>query len=231
MKTSNRLLLGLLAIIFVAIGATAMVLKAEFEKIDTDDPFYGYTLENPPPFRAVRLTGNYQALVQLQPGDEYAIRMNNYSKKGTTWDVSGDTLVVSFDFPTRQPPPDFHYAFYDRSASVYITLPYLSSLTAAGITTKLIGWQQDSLRLTTQGTQRGLLLTGSNLNQLVATTTQGGFTLLESDNEIVRAQVAVRDSSSFTAKYDVIDSLNLLADSTAQVELPGSLLRKVVLDF
>ena len=229
MKTSNQLLVGLLAIFFIAIGATAMVLKAEFEKIDKGDPYYGYTLENPPPFRAVRLTGNFQDLVQLQPSDTYEIRMHKSVKDEVHWNVQHDTLVVSFDFPTRQQPA-FYYAFYDHQVRVYIMLPDLSSLTAQGITAKLTGWQQDSLQLMMQGTQRGLLLAESNIHQLSATATQGGFILLEADSKIAQAQVAVQDSSSFTAKYNVIDSLDLRMDSTAQVALPGSLLSKLGLD-
>ena len=226
MKTSNQLLIGLFVVIFIAIGATAMVLKTEFDKIDKDDPFYGYTLENPPPFRAVKLTGDYQQLVQLQPSREYAIRMNKYAKNGATWKVSGDTLTVSFDFPT-QPKPNFHYAFYDRSASLYITLPYLASLTTQGITTKLTGWQQDSLQLTVRGIQQGSMLTGNRIDQLSATATHNGLILLESDNAIAHARVSVQDSSALTARYSAIDSLSLRIDSTASVELPGALLRTV----
>ena len=230
MKTSNRLLLGLLVVVFVAIGATAMVLKAEFEKIDKGDPFYGYTLESPPPFRAVKLTGNYQRLVQVQPSSEYAIRMDKHSKNGVTWDVSGDTLIVSFDFPTK-PQPNFYYYYtiYRRSAGVYITLPDLSSLTTQGITTKLTEWQQDSLQLATQGNQRGVMLTKNQINRLSATTTHGGLIFLESDNAIAYAQVSVQDSSAFTVKYSAVDSLALQMDSTASVELPGALLDKVTL--
>ena len=226
MKTSNQLLIGLLAVIFVAIAGTAMILKAEFEKIDKDDPFYGYTLENPPPFQAVKLEGNCQDLVQLQPSDTYEIRMNERTRDRVTWKMHGDTLVVSFDFPVRQ-QPDFYDAFYSRSASVYIMLPHLSSLNTHGVTSKLTGWKEARLQLMMQGSWRGLLLTESNIGHLSASVAQGGFVLLEDDNRITQAQVAVRDSSSFTAKYHAIDSLDIQMDSTAQVALPGSLFSRL----
>ena len=226
MKTSNQLLIALLALIFVAIVATSMVLKAEYEKIDKDDPYYGYTLENPPPFKAVKLTGHFQELVQLQPSDAYEIRMHKSVKDEVQWNVQDDTLVVSFDFPVRQ-QPDFYYAFYSRSARVYIMLPHLASLNTKGVTTKLTGWKQDRLALSMQGSERGLLLTESSIGQLSATATQGGLILLEAGNRVAKAQVVVQDSSAFTAKYGVIDSLDIQADPTAQVQLPGSMIRKL----
>lgn len=225
MKTSNQLLIALLALVFIAIVATSMVLKAEYDKIDKDDPYYGYSLENPPSFRAVKLTGNFQELVQLQPGDAHEIRMHKSVKDEVQWKVQGDTLVVSFNFPVRQ-QSDFYNAFYSRSARVYVMLPHLSSLNARGVTAKLTGWKQDSLELSMQGSKRGVLLAESTIDQLSATAMQGGLILLEAGNRVAEAQVVVRDSSSFTAKYDVIDSLDLRADPRAQVALPGSLLRR-----
>ena len=55
MKTSNKLIISLFALLFLAILGSAMVLKAEYDKIDQDDPFYGYTSEVVTGFSAVKL--------------------------------------------------------------------------------------------------------------------------------------------------------------------------------
>lgn len=228
MKTSNKLLLTLITVLFLGILASSMVLKSEFEKIDRDNPFYGYAQETLEPFRAVKLSGNYPGLVQLQQGDAYELLTNDGSQAELAWEIKNDTLIISVQYPESKQRYNQTYAFYDNYAGVNIIAPSLSALDTDGITCRLSGWNERQMHLDMQGNKRGILLKESTIAQLSASISQGGMILLEENNKVERALLEVRDSSSFIAEYAAIDSLEMSLDPTAQVKLPGYLLSRLI---
>ncbi len=96
MKTSNALLIAVLVVTGLALTGFNLVLKAEYGKIDFKDPYYGYVLENLPPFKVLRLRGSYSGLAQIQQGKESQIRIREWGKKDVKWQLRGDTLEVSW---------------------------------------------------------------------------------------------------------------------------------------
>ncbi len=223
MKTSNQLLLTLFVVLLLVIIGSAMVLKTEYEKIDRKDPFYGYTKEASQPFHTVQLQGNHPELIQLQPGDNFEIRVGNSIQDLVSWKVQGDTLTLSYFYPEERNRHPESFAFFGKPV-VYILAPQLSVVKAEGITCQLSGWKAKDLTLQQTGAQRGMLLTENALENVSATLAQGSLIQIEASNQIQKLQAQVNDSSTLMAKYGVIDSLQLRADSTAQVSLPGSML-------
>ncbi|MDF9794959.1 hypothetical protein OKW21_000222 [Catalinimonas alkaloidigena] len=228
MKTSNKLLFILVTVLFMGILASSMVLKSEFEKIDRDNPFYGYAQENLEPFTAVKLSGNYPHLVQLQQGDTYELLTTHDARPNLLWEVKDDTLVISIQYPESNSSYNQNYAFYDNHAGVNIIAPHLSALFTEGITCRLSGWDEAQMSIHMKGYQRGILLKENTIAQLSASIRQGGLVLLDENNKVELAKIEVRDSSTFTAGYAAIDSLNINVDQTAQVKLPGYLLSRLV---
>jgi len=96
MKTSNRLLIALLTVTLAAILSSNLVLKAEYEKIDFKDPFYGYQTAKLPPFKVVKLSGGHAGLIQLQPGTAYEVRVSAKDSNEVKWQVRNDTLELYF---------------------------------------------------------------------------------------------------------------------------------------
>jgi hypothetical protein len=226
MKTSNRLLWVLLACTMLAILGSNLVLKAEYDRIDFKDPFYGYSRESATPFSVLKLQGGYSFLVQVQPGKDFEVRVSEKEKSFVKWQVRGDTLQLTFSLEDSP----FYYrvgdAFNHRPVA-YISAPQLKAVHAYGSTCKLTGWQHADWILTHQGLKSGMQLIDNAIDTLSATVQQGGFLQVDAKNRIGKTQVRVMDSSSFVARKDVFESVKIQADSTASVNLPGALFLKL----
>jgi hypothetical protein len=227
MKTSNQLLIALLAIIFIGIISTNMVLKSEFERIDQSDPFHGYSRESVSSFKVVKLEGTYQGLVQMIPGDSFEILVSSHGKGGMQWEVKGDTLMMTHPSFTLPQWLTIEQVFH-RTPSFYIMAPQLSEVHSRGMMCKLSDWQLEALQLTQEGNKSGITIAKSSIADLKASVSKGSLLQLETDNQIQYAQIAIRDSSTLLTQKQAIDSLDLQVDSTAYVKLPGSLFRQLI---
>lgn len=228
MKTSNKLLISLCLVVFLAMLGSSMILKSEFEKIDRNDPYYGFSRESLQPFKAVKIKGHYPWLVQLQNSEEFEIRTNNASETRLDWKVNADTLEISIDYPDDKKQYQQNNPFYHNSVGIYITAPRLSGIQTEGISCKLSGWNEEEMMIDMQGRERGIMLTQSSIAHLSARVKKGGLILLETDNQIKHARVQVRDSSTFTVEHGALDSLDIQVDERAQIKLPGNLLKNLL---
>ena len=96
MKTSNKLLIAIFTLVLFAIIGTNLILKAEYEKIDLHDPFYGYSMEKVEPYKVVALKGNGYGLIQIQQGNIFQVRVKEKHKNQVNWNLKHDTLTLSF---------------------------------------------------------------------------------------------------------------------------------------
>jgi hypothetical protein len=225
MKTSNQLLIGLIVIIFAAIFGTATILKGEYEKIDKDDPFYGYTTEVLGDFNAIRIEGSYPGLIQIQHGEKFEIKKRGPSAEDFQWNIQNDTLILihsAAEFPERFVTE----SILASRSNFYIMAPSLTSIQSEAIC-RLNGWQLPTLELEQKGQGSGMALTESSIGKLSATVSQGGMIRVEQTNQIKQATVEVRDVSTFTVRPSAIDSLRIEVDPEAQVTIPGELLDKL----
>ncbi|MEM9675164.1 MAG: hypothetical protein AAF992_21400 [Bacteroidota bacterium] len=226
MRTSNQLLIGLIIILFAAIFGTALVLKGEFEKIDKDDPFYGYTYEPLEKFSAVRIEGKYPGLVQIQYSEEYEIRQRGPSAEDFKWNIRNDTLILVHS-ATEYPPRFVTERILSNKSNFYILAPSLTSVQSEAIC-RLKDWQLSTLELAQKGEGSGMALTESSIGKLSASVLQGGMIRIEQANQIQQATVEVRDVSTFTVRPLAIDSLEIDMDQEAQVTIPGALLEQLL---
>jgi hypothetical protein len=227
MKTSNRLLIALLAVTLAAILSSSLVLKAEYEKIDFKDPFYGYQTAQLPPFKAVKLSGGHAGLIQLQPGTSYEVRVSAKDSNQVKWQVRNDTLELSYLW-TGQP---YFYRVGDalhQPPVAYIFAPKLQAILAQGSTCKLKDWKEADWVLYHEGQRSAMLLSNNTIRSLSATVQRNGYLQIDPANRINTAQVQVNDSSSFLVQQDVFGSVDIHADSLAGVQLPGALLKRLM---
>ena len=103
MKTSNILLTCLLAVMLLFIVGSNLVLKAEFDKIDRKDAFYGYKQETVKTFKYIKIQGKQIGITQIQPGKNYEIRFNK-DRKLFDWKVIGDTLEMTYKRTWNEQP-------------------------------------------------------------------------------------------------------------------------------
>lgn len=227
MKTSNILLLALLAFLFVSMIGYDLGLKKTFDSIDRTDPYHGFSHDTLPPFKYVKLTGKQFGMVQILPGKIFEMRQQNLSgfpyHAGLVWKVANDTLIIDHSLDIERYPYGNGYTF-GRNTYLYIMAPALSGVQSDGIVTSVKGWKSGEFLVRQTG--EAILLTDNNFDQLSVEAHAGGFVEMKGNNQIGAATIQVRDSSTLILEKDVFKSLEVQLDSTAHLNLPGSLLKK-----
>jgi hypothetical protein len=223
MKTSNILLTCLLAVTLLFIVGSNLVLKAEFDKIDRKDAFYGYKQETVKPFKYVKLQGKQIGITQIQPGTSYEIRFNK-DRKLFDWKVIGDTLEMTYKRTWNEQPNQHDKLNY--KPVVYILAPQISGVTTEKTTSIVKGWKNQNMIIKQSGNV--MLLTDNTIHDLSALLTQGGNMKIDSNNRIENSITEVKDSSSFSTDKNIFKSFQAHVDSTGHISLPGDLYRKTL---
>lgn len=226
MKTSNKLILLLFALLFVSIIGSSFSLKSKFDKIDMNDPYLGYSRDTLPPFRYVKLTGNAFGTVQLQPGKIFEMRMidiRNYNDHPkVSHFISGDTLILSF---TRDGPRGTLWdGTFKINPSVYISAPEIAGLTSNLVPCIVKGWQSSDFNIQQSG--QGVLLSNNQFENLNITGQNGAYININKGNKFGSTLLTLKDSSTFVSKKDVFKSFSLQSDDAAQVDIPVGLMKK-----
>lgn len=227
MKTSNKLITLLFALLFISIIGSSFSLKSKFDKIDQNDPYYGFSSEKSAPFKYIKLTGNPFALVQIQPGQSSEIRVMDTRNYGdhpaVEHHIVGDTLVVLFKRDGKK------YDLYgevglDRIPGVYIFAPTISGVITENVATAISGWKGASLDVHVIG--HGVKIENSSFDNLAMNVDEGGFAMVKSKSEMGHTSLTLRDSSTFVSSKDVFKSFDLTSDDASNVQIPVSLLKK-----
>ncbi|MGA0556514.1 hypothetical protein ACO2Q8_07685 [Larkinella sp. VNQ87] len=224
MKTSNKLLIALFTVGLLTLIGANLALKAEHDKIDFNDPFYGLSVRNIKPFRVLKLEGNNAGLLSVQTGPSSEIRLSDKEKDLFTFRSQGDTLLVSYK------PKEVHWhpyanMYFDAQPAAIILTPTLTALYTDQVSCNLKRFQADNLTIWQQ--HGGVLISNSAIGNLTVTDSRGSELHTKPDNRIGRATITSRDSSLFIVERDVFGALSLQTDSLATVKMPGSLLGKI----
>lgn len=223
MKTSNILLAVALSVFFLVTLSSNFVLKNQFDKIDKDDKFYGFSKHQVGAFKYLHLKGRGFALTEIQQGPTAEIRMITLPQY-LEWAHSGDTLVVTYK-------ADWKQGYLPRDAfgslpSVYIIAPKLEAIISDSIRTRIKDYKFEDLIVEQKG--NSLMLANSTVNNFKATISRSGYVLLNPQSRIEMADIDIRDNSTFNAEKDIFGDINTLIDSSAYISLPGSMLKKMM---
>ena len=230
MKTSNLLLLALLAFLFISMIGYDLGLKKNFDRIDRNDPYYGYSKNMLPPFKYIKLAGKQFGMVQVLPGKNFEMRKQALDRMwgdpGLEWKVVHDTLFIDHTLDIESYP---RYPYRDgdvfgKNTYLYIMAPALSGIQSDGIVTSVKGWKGDEFLVKQTG--EGIRLMDNVFDQLSIEAHAGGFVEMKGKNQIGAATIQVRDSSTLIVDKDVFKTLQIQVDSSAHLNLPGSLLKK-----
>ncbi len=227
MKKSNKLLLSLAIFSFIAILGSNLILKAEYEKFDFNDIFYGYGKTSVPPFSVVKIKGNYAGLVQVQASSDFEIRIQDASENDVGWEVKGDTLELFYHRAGNAHRFNAEYAF-TFSPAAFVMAPVVRSVLVENGAGKVTGFEQGKIVTRQSGATSGILIADNIFGSLESDLSGGGLLKIESRNQIREANFVVRDSSSIDLEKDIISSLNINADSLASVKIPGVLFDRIL---
>jgi hypothetical protein len=224
MKTSNKLLIALLAITLLFGLSANSILKIEFDKINKGDQYVGYRKEPLKPFKYVTLGGKDFGYAQIEPGKNFEIR-TTANPKILNWKIENDTLKLNYDKDWNDEGYGAINPFWGTPV-IYVLAPELSGIESRGVICKVNGWTSKNLTINQQG-QR-MLITNSTIDTLSARIDLDGYLEIDKKNNIALANVNVKNNSNFITE-NVYRTFNMHADSAAHVSLPGNLLRKVKL--
>lgn len=224
MKKSNSLITSLLVFSLLAMIASGFSLKGQFEAIDRNDPYYAFEKTRLEKFNHVRIRGNYHGFTLVREGTHPEIfvypMVNQDGSSVVSWQLDRDTLVVSF----RQDGSRARYfsGVFTNAPNVVIGAPSLAGFVSEGIPATIQGFKTDSFSLKQQS--YGVLLKENDFQNLTADIHTGGELNVQSKNSFGNTDITVRDSSAFRADRNIFKVLRLHADSSARLDLPGSLL-------
>lgn len=221
MKTSNILLIALLAVTLLFGMGSNLVLKNEFGKINKDGMYAGFRKEPLKPFKYVTLGGKSFGYTEIRPGKEFEIRTTLNSKL-LEWKLAGDTLKITFKKTWKGEGYNYPNPYWGAPV-LYILAPEVSYIESHHVVTKVSDWNSKKLTINQRGQQ--MLLLNNNIHQFSAQIGHQGFLQIDKKNSINNASVLVNDSSTF-ATENVFKSFSMQVDSAAKVSVPGSLLSK-----
>ncbi len=220
MKTSNILLIGLLAITLLFGFTSNLVLKTEFDKIDQKDPFAGYHKQSLKPFKYVTIQGKILGHTQISPGKEFEIR-SSIAFKWIKWKIQDDTLKIAYTSDVKANYPAGYN--FGAAPTTYIMAPRLSGVTADKSACKISDWTLDSFQINQQG--EDVQVDHNTFGTLLVNLEKEASFRMSRENKINSAKVLVKEASKFETE-NVYKTFQIKADSTARVSLPGSLLQQ-----
>jgi hypothetical protein len=223
MKTSNIFLIAVLSLTLLVVLGSNLILKAEYDNIDRNDPLYGYKSESVEPFKYVKLNGNTFWLTEIHPGKHFKIDAVP-DKKYLDWKVSRDTLFITYH---RDLQPDRPYLddILEKQPYIFITSPEIHGVTSQNSALRIKDWHHKEMSVKMDN--GALLLTGNTIENLTVDVRSGGYLKLDSRNQFGRVAAQIQDSSSLKIERNVFRSFDAKVDSTAHINLPGSLYRHI----
>ncbi len=221
MKKSNILLICLLSLALLFVAGSNLVLKAEYEKIDQNDIYYGYKKEILKPFKYLKINGRKVGVTQIQPGPDFEI-IYNTERKRVDWKIIGDTLELTHKRPLDE-DSDPYYDF-DSKPAIYVMAPQIAGIDVTDAVSIVKGWKSENFTLKQKG--NSTLLTSNTMSNLSANLRSGGYLLINGKNKIGKSEIMVKDSSELSSDKDIFGSFQVSVDSSAKIKLPGSLYKK-----
>ena len=229
MKTSTLLLLSLLAFLLLSTIGVDLSLKSTYDKIDTNDPYRGYTRLALAPYKYVKLTGEPFGAVEILPGEKFEMRKQETDgldqKLIVDWKISGDTLVLNQRMDNgRRPIPSDVSDYRTRVPHVYLFAPSLSGVNSSRIVVRVSHWPGGSFSVVQIG--KGILITDNKFEKLSIEARQGAYVAIDDRNALDTTRLVLQDSSKLAVQKDVFKEFSMQMDSATHVDFPGSLLRK-----
>ncbi|PSL20764.1 hypothetical protein [Dyadobacter jiangsuensis] len=223
MKTSNILLAITISIFFLVTLSSNFILKKQFDKIDKDDKFHGFSKHPVGAFKYVHLQGKGFGLTEIQHGPKAEIRMITLPKY-LDYKNSGDTLILTYK-------PDWNQGYIGRDASflapsIYIIAPKLEGIISDKIQSRVNNYKFDDLVVRQNGD--ALVIQNSTIHKLKATISDYGYLKLTPGNRVEKADIDILDHSTLNTEKDIFNDVNAVIDSSAYISLPGSMLKKLM---
>ena len=223
MKTSHILFLTTLSLFITFTLGINWLLKSDFEKIDKTDPYVGFSSHPLKPFKYVKLYGSGFGLTEIRTDKAPELKMI-IERKFIDWKVSNDTLTIFYK-PDWKRNNMIIGSDYESRPSFYVFTPELAGITSDQVRSRVMNAKTPHLDVHQNGD--GMLILRSEIPEITANIQSNGYLRFHALNNPINANITVSDSSSFQSDKDIFTHFNASIDSTAHLNVPGSVIRKL----
>ncbi len=238
MKTSNKLLAVVAAIILIYLVIYDNGLQAEYLKGEFRSPFYQMEQLSFKDFNSVRNNSADKVGIQIKKGDKFQVWIKSRLKDKMAVTQQGKTLVLQM---TKQNGTEI----WGYDSGVIIICPQLDSLTTVtdaessnrkadyknawyNTTTVIVGFNQQKMILNLKKVT-GVSLAGNQIDDLEATVgnkTIGKASLnINASNRIKQATIQVPGKSELILSSPAIENFNYTISDSAKITLTGKALQ------
>ena len=120
MKTSIKLLLGLLLLIIGGLYYVKYDLKQHYKTLDTSDPYFGYEKMEGLVFSHIKIEGGNRSHVYIEPAETNRLLIEKEVSADISYTVVNDTLLISYSDAATQEGPGARNNWGSRERSSVI---------------------------------------------------------------------------------------------------------------
>lgn len=235
MKTSSKLLLGLLLGLVVASFGTTLSLRQQYDALDKSDKYGRWKKVSLSAFRAIKISGPYERSVEIERAATTRLLVDTLSvgtdtKAGYVARVVNDTLLLtlSIDLGERLATDFKREDYQDFRPAIRVQCPALTSVTTVDASANVANFSGATLTLTQLGKQGGISLKGMRFQQLTALLVGSNHLTINKDStRIGQAAITLRDSSSLHQYSDFSKGFTLDAAPGTLLQLTGKAMAQV----
>lgn len=147
MKTSNKILLSLLAVMVLATVLNDLSLNKGYARIKLNDPFKNYQPVVVRPFKHLQIKGGNGYTIEIKQASALDVKVMSSRKNFLTTSSVGDTLFIVFtvsgNMSTQEPA--------QLPVGLIINSPFVRTITADGTSNIIHNWKTDSLQVAITG--------------------------------------------------------------------------------
>lgn len=214
MKTSSKLLIGLVAVILAGLVCTNFVLKYEYEDIKLHPrPQYGFHFVEVPAFSHVKVNSlSPQIHVYIQQSNQRSVQLNDSLSVQFKTHVANDTLFV--ELPVTIPAPTIKgesapkYAT-DEYFGIVIRTSKLASVSVENGSCRLENWQRDQALIELYNKSK-VEIRNAKINKLYVDTHQLSEFNLIPDSKIKNLYASKSDSSKVSVSDVLVGSVQVI---------------------
>jgi hypothetical protein len=213
MKTSNKILLSLLAVLVLATLLNDLSLNKSYSRIKLNDPFKNYQPVVVRPFKHLQIKGGNGYAIEIKQASALDIKVMSSRKNFLTTSSSGDTLFIVFtvsgSMNTLEPA--------QLPVGLIISSPFVRTITAEGTSTIINNWKTDSLQVAMTG-NASVNINNAVIGALTLSVSEYSVFHFLHDNKIGNLAIRLQNNAAVFLKEVTYASLNpYLTDNSALV--------------
>ncbi|MEZ0610321.1 hypothetical protein ACAW74_17530 [Fibrella sp. WM1] len=231
MKTSSKLLLGLLLGLIIASFGAAISLRQQYDALDKSDKYGRWKKVALPPFRAIKISGPSGRSVDIERAATTRLLVDTLNVDtelgaGYVAKVVNDTLLLTLTSDTHQRPSTDYEA--DYRPTIRVQCPALTSVTTIDASAQVGDFSGATLTLAQLGKTGDISLKKVQFQQLTASLAgKNHLTITKDGNRIGQAAIMLRDSSHLYQHSDFSQGFTLDAAPGTLVQLTGKAMGQV----